>query len=449
MWGALILQIVLIFFNGIFASAEIAVISANETKMQKMAEKGDRRAKRIVKLTSQPARFLSTIQVAITLASFLGGAFAADSFAEPLVELIMRTGIPVPQSVVHSVCVILITIVLAYFSIVFGELIPKRIAMKNSEKLALGLSEILRFVAVVFAPIVWLLTVSANGVLKLLGISPNEEEEEVTGEEIMMMAEAGSEKGSIDTEENEFIKNVFEFKELTVGEVCTHRKDTDLLFTDRTDEDWKKVINETRHTYYPVCGKGIDDVRGVLCTKDYFRLEDKSRENVMKRAVSPAVFVAENTPANTLFYKMKMTREYFAVVVDEYGGMSGIVTLHDLLEQLVGDLTEKDEEAEYTIRKTGDDEWEITGLAPIDKVEEALGVRLPEEESENFETFGGYVCGMMGTLPEDGSTFELSTDRLNIRVLSVADRCITRMVVRVLPPPETEEEKKEKESKKD
>ena len=199
MWGALILQIVLIFFNGIFASAEIAVISANETKMQKMAEKGDRRAKRIVKLTSQPARFLSTIQVAITLASFLGGAFAADSFAEPLVELIMRTGIPVPQSVVHSVCVILITIVLAYFSIVFGELIPKRIAMKNSEKLALGLSGILRFVAVVFAPIVWLLTVSANGVLKLLGISPNEEEEEVTGEEIMMMAEAGSEKGSIDT----------------------------------------------------------------------------------------------------------------------------------------------------------------------------------------------------------------------------------------------------------
>lgn len=443
MWGALILQVILIFFNGVFASAEIAVVSANETKMQKMAEKGNRRARRIVKLTSQPARFLSTIQVAITLASFLGGAFAADNFAEPLVEAIMRTGISVPQSVVNSVCVILITLVLAYFSIVFGELIPKQIAMKNSEKMSLGLSGILRFVSVIFAPIVWLLTISANGVLRLMGINPNETDEEVTGEEIMMMAEAGSEKGSIDTEENEFIKNVFEFKELTVGEVCTHRKDTDLLFMDKTDEEWKTLIYATRHTYYPICGKGIDDVRGVLSTKDYFRLEDKSRENVMKRAVSPAVFVAENTPANTLFYKMKMTREYFFVVVDEYGGMSGIVTLHDLLEQLVGDLTEKDEEAEYTIRNTGENEWEITGLAPIDKVEEALGVKLPEEESENYETFGGYVCGMMGTLPEDGSTFELSTDRLNIRVLSVADRCIKRMIVTVLPPKEEEEEDRE------
>ena len=270
--------------------------------------------------------------------------------------------------------------------------------------------------------------------MRLCGINPNEEEEEVTGEEIMMMAEAGSEKGSIDTEENELIKNIFEFKELTVGEVCTHRKDTDILFMPKTDSDWKTLIHATRHTYYPVCGKDIDDVQGVLCTKDYFRLEDKSRENVMKKAVTPAVFVAENTPANTLFYKMKMTREYFAVVVDEYGGMSGIVTLHDLLEQLVGELTEKDDKAEYEIKRLGDGEWEITGLAPIDKVEEMLGVKLPEEESGEFETFGGYVCGMMGTLPEDGSTFELSTEQMNIRVLSVAERCIKKVIVTLLTP---------------
>ena len=170
-----------------------------------------------------------------------------------------------------------------------------------------------------------------------------EDEEEVTEEEIMMMAEAGSEKGSIDSEENELIKNIFEFKEQTVGEVCTHRKDTDLLFLSESDEEWAARIASTRHTYYPICGKGIDDIAGVLSTKDYFRLDDKSRENVMKKAVSAAVFVTENTPANTLFYTMKISREYFAVVVDEYGGMSGIVTMHDLLELLVGDLTEKDE----------------------------------------------------------------------------------------------------------
>lgn len=442
MFGAIILQFVLIFLNAVFASAEIAVISTNETKLQKMAERGDKRAKRLVKMTSQPARFLSTIQVAITLAGFLGSAFAADNFAGPLTNVLVKAGLPLPSSVINSICVILITLILAYFNIVLGELVPKRIAMKRAEKTALGISGVLRFVSVIFAPIVWLLTASTNGLLRLFGINPGEDEEEVTEEEIMMMAEAGSEKGSIDSEENELIKNIFEFKEQTVGEVCTHRKDTDLLFLSESDEEWAARIASTRHTYYPICGKGIDDIAGVLSTKDYFRLDDKSRENVMKKAVSAAVFVTENTPANTLFYKMKISREYFAVVVDEYGGMSGIVTMHDLLELLVGDLTEKDDKEEYEISRLSETEWEITGLAPIDKVEASLGVKLPEEESEHFETFGGYVCGMMGTLPEDGASFELSTEQMNVRVLSVEDRCIKRVIV-TLPERKAEEKASE------
>lgn len=442
MFGAIILQFVLIFLNAVFASAEIAVISTNETKLQKMAERGDKRAKRLVKMTSQPARFLSTIQVAITLAGFLGSAFAADNFAGPLTNVLVKAGLPLPASVINSICVILITLILAYFNIVLGELVPKRIAMKRAEKTALGISGVLCFVSVIFAPIVWLLTASTNGLLRLFGINPGEDEEEVTEEEIMMMAEAGSEKGSIDSEENELIKNIFEFKEQTVGEVCTHRKDTDLLFLSESDEEWAARIASTRHTYYPICGKGIDDIAGVLSTKDYFRLDDKSRENVMKKAVSAAVFVTENTPANTLFYKMKISREYFAVVVDEYGGMSGIVTMHDLLELLVGDLTEKDDKEEYEISRLSETEWEITGLAPIDKVEASLGVKLPEEESEHFETFGGYVCGMMGTLPEDGASFELSTEQMNVRVLSVEDRCIKRVIV-TLPERKAEEKASE------
>ena len=442
MFGAIILQFVLIFLNAVFASAEIAVISTNETKLQKMAERGDKRAKRLVKMTSQPARFLSTIQVAITLAGFLGSAFAADNFAGPLSNVLVKAGLPLPASFINSICVILITLILAYFNIVLGELVPKRIAMKRAEKTALGISGVLRFVSVIFAPIVWLLTASTNGLLRLFGINPGEDEEEVTEEEIMMMAEAGSEKGSIDSEENELIKNIFEFKEQTVGEVCTHRKDTDLLFLSESDEEWAARIASTRHTYYPICGKGIDDIAGVLSTKDYFRLDDKSRENVMKKAVSAAVFVTENTPANTLFYKMKISREYFAVVVDEYGGMSGIVTMHDLLELLVGDLTEKDDKEEYEISRLSETEWEITGLAPIDKVEASLGVKLPEEESEHFETFGGYVCGMMGTLPEDGASFELSTEQMNVRVLSVEDRCIKRVIV-TLPERKAEEKASE------
>ena len=242
MFGAIILQFVLIFLNAVFASAEIAVISTNETKLQKMAERGDKRAKRLVKMTSQPARFLSTIQVAITLAGFLGSAFAADNFAGPLTNVLVKAGLPLPASFINSICVILITLILAYFNIVLGELVPKRIAMKRAEKTALGISGVLRFVSVIFAPIVWLLTASTNGLLRLFGINPGEDEEEVTEEEIMMMAEAGSEKGSIDSEENELIKNIFEFKEQTVGEVCTHRKDTDLLFLSESDEEWAARI---------------------------------------------------------------------------------------------------------------------------------------------------------------------------------------------------------------
>lgn len=391
MFGAIILQFVLIFLNAVFASAEIAVISTNETKLQKMAERGDKRAKRLVKMTSQPARFLSTIQVAITLAGFLGSAFAADNFAGPLTNVLVKAGLPLPASFINSICVILITLILAYFNIVLGELVPKRIAMKRAEKTALGISGVLRFVSVIFAPVVWLLTASTNGLLRLFGINPGEDEEEVTEEEIMMMAEAGSEKGSIDSEENELIKNIFEFKEQTVGEVCTHRKDTDLLFLSESDEEWAARIASTRHTYYPICGKGIDDIAGVLSTKDYFRLDDKSRENVMKKAVSAAVFVTENTPANTLFYKMKISREYFAVVVDEYGGMSGIVTMHDLLELLVGDLTEKDDKEEYEISRLSETEWEITGLAPIDKVEASLGVKLPKRKA-NISRRSAVMC---------------------------------------------------------
>lgn len=441
MFGAIILQIVLIFLNAVFASAEIAVISTNETKLQKLAEKGDKRAKRLTKLTEQPAKFLSTIQVAITLAGLLGSAFAAENFASPLVDVLLKTGIPLSESVLHSICVILITLVLAYFNLVFGELVPKRIAMKKTEKMALGMSGMLRGVSVIFAPIVWLLTKSTNGVLRLFGINPEESDEQATEEDIIMMAEAVSEQGLIDTEENEFIKNVLEFKELSVGEVCTHRKDTDLLFLTDSEEKWEDKINSTRHTYYPVCQKDVDDVVGVLCTKDYFRLKDRSRENVMKTAVSAPVFATESMPANTLFYRMKTTREYFTIVVDEYGGMSGIVTLHDLLELLVGELTDKDEKEDYKITPMGENKWEIVGFAPLEKVEETLGVTFPEEESKEYETFGGYVCGITGTVPEDGSTFSIETDLISVKVQSVVNRCIRKMTVTVRQQTEQEEEK--------
>ena len=432
MIGAIILQIVLIYVNAVCASAEIAVISTNETKINKMAEKGDKKAKRLAKLTSEPARFLSTIQVAITLAGFLGSAFAADTFAGPLVVLLLNAGVPISAGILNTICVILITLTLAFINIVFGELVPKRLAMKNPEKKALGISGFLVFISKLFAPIVFILTKSTNGLLKLLGVSPEQEEEQVTEEEIILMAETGSEQGLIESEENEFIKNIFDFKDQTVIEACTHRKDTILLFLNESDDEWIEKIKNSKHTYFPICGDTIDDVVGVLNTKKYFRLDNTERQSVLKNAVETPMFVNENIPCNEVLLKMKTKREYFAIVVDEYGGMCGIITLQDLIKLIVGDFIEKDETADYEIIKINDTTWEIQGIAPFDEVIKRLELNISLEETDDFETFGGYVIYLKGDIPLDNETFEVTTENFNAKILKVEKKCITKMIVEVI-----------------
>ncbi len=444
---AVLLQIVLILLNAVFACAETAVVSMSETKLNNLASHGGKkakRAKRLTRLTKDPAKFLSTIQVAITLAGFLGSAFAADMFAEPLSFWFAGvTGWDI--TLVSTLCVILVTLILAFFNIVLGELVPKRIAQKHPEGVSTGLSGLLNFVSIIFKPIVFLLTVSTNGVLRMFGINPHDPAEEVTEEDIIMLADAGTESGSIEDEESQIIKNVFRFSDLPIGEICTHRKDTDVLFENATDEQWEEVIYNTSHTYYPVCGESIDDVIGVLYTKAYFRLKDKSRESVMANAVQNPVFLYENAPANVVLDKMKKTHEYFAVVTDEYGGMAGIVTIHDLLEAIVGDMDEKDEEADYTITQLEDDLWEINGIAPLDKVEQALNITIPPEENGIVhETMSGYVCGIIVTLPDDGTQFEVSTDLFDIKVLTVEKQCLTKMLVRVKRTDEDEDDEDDK-----
>ena len=443
----ILFQILLIFLNAVFACAEIAVISMNQTKLDQLVSKGDKKAKKLSKLTEQPAKFLSTIQVAITLAGFLGSAFAADNFAGYIVNWLYKEGGPVSKDVINSVSVILVTLILSYFTLIFGELVPKRLAMKKTEQLALGMSGMLRFVSIIFAPIVWLLTVSTNGVLRLLGIDPNAEEEEVTEEEIRMMVDAGSEKGAIDVEEKELIQNVFEFDDLTADEIATHRTEISLLWMDETAEEWEETIHESRHTYFPICEESGDNVIGVLNAKDYFRLADKSRENVLKEAVKPAYLVPEAVKADVLFKNMKKTHNYFAVVLDEYGGMSGNVTMTDLIECIVGDLQEDTEinaEPEKEIEPIDSKTWKISGSAPMDDVIEALGITL--EEESDCDTFGGYVMGIIGTIPEDGTTLTAETEHLSIKVTEIKDHRIEKTVVCLLDPPADEDDdKKDKE----
>ena len=433
--GPILLQVVLIGLNAIFASAEIAVISMNDTKLQKMAKEGDARAKRLVSLTEQPTKFLSTIQVAITLAGLLGSAFAAENFAGALVTAIRGTGVGISAAVLETFAVFVITLILAYFNLVFGELVPKRVGMKKAEGLALGMSGMLTMVSRFFAPLVWLLTASTNGILKLLGIDPEDEDEVVSEEEIYMMLEVGAEKGTIDREETEWIRNVFAFDDTPVEEVCTHRVDVTALGLEETEEEWKEIILQSRFTYYPVYKEDQDDIVGVLNTKDYFRLEDKRRENILKKAVEKPYYVPETMKADVLFRNMKREKKHFAVVLDEYGGLSGVISMHDLMELLVGELNEEDKE----IITVDENTWKISGGASLDDVAEELELKLPVEE---YDTFGGYIFGELGKIPDDGAKFVLEAGGMKIQVEKVENHRIIDTIVRrekVVPVENSEE----------
>ena len=438
-WFLLLLQVVLIALNAVFACAEIAVLSINEVKLERMAEQGDKRAKRLFRLTREPAKFLSTIQVAITLSGFLGSAFAADNFSDPLVDFIVGLGVSIPRATLDTLARILITVILSYFTLVFGVLVPKGVAMQRAESLGLSISGLVSGISVVFKPVVWFLSVSTDAVLRLMGIDPNETEEQVSEEEIRMMVDAGSEKGAIDEQEKEFIDNVFEFDDLTAEEIATHRTDVTILWKEDAIEQWDETIHESRHTLYPVCEDSPDNVVGVLNAKDYFRLRDKSYENVME-IVKPAFFVPETIKADVLFRKMKKTRNNMAVVLDEYGGMEGIITLNDLIERLVGDLgedTPEEEAAEPHIEQLDDTTWAIIGNVDLYDIEQALDVDIGLEE---VDTFTGLVFNELDMVPGDGDqNIELDFKGLHIHITRVEDH---QIVYAKVPKLEAAEEEK-------
>ncbi len=431
-------QIVLIALNAIFASAEIAVLSINEAKLERMANEGNTKAKRLFRLTREPAKFLATIQVAITLSGFLGSAFAADNFSEPLVEWVLGLGVTLPRETLDAVAVVVITLILSYFTLIFGELVPKRLAMKKSEQIAMGISGLVSGIAVLFRPIVWFLSVSTNLVIRLFGIDPNEAEDEVSEEEIRMMVDVGSEKGTIDHQEKEFIQNVFEFNDITAEEIAIHRTEVVVLWAEDDVSTWTKTIHEERHTLYPVCDGSPDNVIGILNAKDYFRLEEKTKENILA-AVRPAYFVPETIKADVLFRNMKKTHNSMAVVLDEYGGMEGIVTLLDLVEELVGDLGEEPASAddfEPYIEQAGDSVWNLHGNVSLKELEEATGLVLA---TGDYDTFTGLVFDALGAIPGDGAqSLSLELEHFTVEIHKIEAHQIASATIRLKAVPASE-----------
>ena len=445
LWTILLVQVILIMLNAFFSGAEAAIIAMNDSRIAKLAEEGDKRAKILANLTGKPSKFLATIQVAITLAGFLGSAFAADAFSDKVAEALIKIGVNfVSKNVLDTLALIVITVVISFLTIVFGELVPKRIAMKNPEKRALRSARTIRLMSLLFAPFVWILTAATNGILRLCGIDPHADDAEVSEEDIRIMVDVGSEKGTIDDDEKEFIQNVFEFDDLTAGEIATHRTEIELLWLEESMDKWKETIYSSRHTRYPICSETVDNVVGILNARDYFRLDNTNREEIMQNAVKPAYFVPETVKADVLFRNMKSGHSSFAVVLDEYGGMTGIVTMNDLIERLVGTLndeetTEEEKEA-LTIEAFEGGFWKITGNVALDEIEKELDIELPTDE---YDTFSGLVFGALGSIPDDGSEFEINVGRLSVKVTEVAEHQIKSALVKMIEIPEAHEEKEE------
>lgn len=432
----IIIQIVLIALNAVFASAELAVLSISDARMEKLAEQGNKKAKRLFKLTRNPAKFLSTIQIAITLSGFLGSAFAADGFSEPLVAWLISLGVTIPESTLQTIAVIVITLILSYFTLVFGELVPKRVAIKKSEPLAMGISPLICGISVLFKPVVSLLSVSTNLVLRLIGIDPNEEDDAATEEEIRMLVELGGAKGTINKQEQKLIQNVFEFNDTTAGEAATHRKDIVSLWLEDSDDEWEKTIYENTYSFYPVCEETPDDIVGILDVNDYFRLRERTRENVMA-TLKPAYFVPENVKADVLFRSMKEKRQPLAVVIDEYGGVIGIVTLLDLVEELVGEFD--NDPVKPRIEQVDGGCWNVFGNVGITDVEQAVGAEL---SSDDFETISGFLFNQLGYIPEDGTnSVELTALGFGFEITGIANHQIESAVIKKLTSDKPETEK--------
>ena len=435
----ILVLIILVFINAFFAAAEIAVISLSESKLKKQAEDGDKKAKKLLKLTRTPDRFLSAIQIAITLAGFLSSAFAADSFAEPLVKWLYygKGFTTLSPGTLNTIAVILITIVLSYFSLVLGELVPKRLAMKKTDAVARAAVGPVTVVAAVFRPVIWLLSKSTNGVLRLLHIDPKAEEEDVSEDEILMMVDLGEERGAIESSEKELIENIFEFNNTTAEDVMVHRTDMVMIWCDDTGEDIVRTIRESGLSRFPVYEEDADDIIGILNTRDYLLNAQSSRPKALRELLRPAYFVPESVRTDVLFRDMQSKKIHLAIVVDEYGGTSGLVTMEDLLEEIVGNIYDEfDPQEEKDIEQLEPGLWRIAGSCELEQVSAALGVEFPEDEES--DTLGGLVFAQLSVIPEDGAQFEVDTCGLHIRVTEFKDRHVEWALVSKPEPPQPE-----------
>ena len=417
--------VILIGLNAFFAASEIAFIALNDTKIEKQAKEGNKKAKQIEKMLETPSKFLSTIQIGITLAGFLSSAFASDAFASKLAP-VLNNMIPIGINIWQNISILIITIILSFFTIVFGELVPKRLAMKHYEKIAFATIGIIRTISIITAPFVKLLSVTTNAISKIFGVGENEEEI-VTEEEIKMMVDQGKEDGTIQEDEKEYINNVFEFNDIVASEIMTHR--TDMFAVDintGANELLEEIIkDDCKHSRIPVYDETVDEIKGILYVKDIIKNIGKKTFKI-KNIMKEAYFVSQNKLINELFKEMQKNKKQMAIVVDEYGGTAGLITMEDILEEIVGDIFDEYDEFEEEYEKIDDKTYIISGKMPIYDVNKLLNSNIPEGD---YDTLSGYLQEELGRIPTDEENPIIETKELTFKIEEYEDKRIIKVKV--------------------
>jgi putative hemolysin len=423
----LLLLLILVLLNAFFAMSEIAVITVNDNKIRRMADDGNVKARNLAKLIAEPSQFLSTIQIGITLAGFMASAFAAESFARRLAEWVLGLGVRINPATINTLAVVLITVALSYITLVVGELAPKRVAMQKAEEIALFVAGAIQALAFVTKPAVRFLTFSTNLLVRLLGFNPEAGQDSVTEEEIRMMMDLGEETGAIAKDEKEMIENIFEFNNKTAVEVMTHRTDMTAIWIGEDEDEVRRTMLECSFSRLPVYDEDVDDVMGILHVRDYLVNSMKEQPGALREMLRPAYFVPEQVATDVLFRDMQRQKIHMAVVVDEYGGTSGIVTIEDLLEEIVGNIyDEYDGEVEEDVENLGGGVWRIRGSVGLEELEELFRINLPNED---YDTLGGLIFSQLNSIPEEGSLPEIEAFGLNIKVEQIEDRRVEWAVV--------------------
>lgn len=425
----LLILFILIVLNAFFAASEIALISLNDNRVKLEAEKGNKKAILLHNLLSEPSRFLATIQIGITLAGFLASAFAAESFAGRFTTFLLNMGVPVSAAVLETISVVVITLILSYFTLVLGELVPKRLALQKAEEISRFAVVPLSVLSKISSPFVKLLTFSTNMIVRLFGVDPNAEDENVTEEEIRMMVDVGKEKGTIQENEKIMINNIFELDNKDVADIMTHRTNIVAIPYDLNLKETAHIVNVERYTRFPVFEESLDRIIGILHVKDLIQFLENGGEETfdLKSLVRNPYYVLESKSIDLLFAEMQKNNTHMAIVVDEYGGTDGIVTIEDIMEEIVGSISDEYDEPELEedeITQLDDQTYMIIGSTNLYEVEEVLKADLPIEE---FDTLNGFVLGQLGFIPNESERPVVNFKNVEFSIEEMNDKRIAKI----------------------